>query len=55
MCSPTRRRRGGLLIATGDPDSLRAALSERGVAFAEIGEIVDGPDGRIEVSGRLRE
>ena len=46
---------GGLLIATGDPDVLRSALSHRGVAFAEVGEIVDDPDGRIEVVGRVRE
>ena len=46
---------GGLLIATGDPDALRSALSHRGVAFAEVGEIVESPDGGIEVVGRVRE
>ena len=46
---------GGLLIATGEPDALRSALSHRGVAFAEVGEIVEGPGGRIEVVGRVRE
>ena len=46
---------GGLLIATGDPAALGVALSGRGVRFAEIGEIVDGPAGRIEVTGRVGE
>lgn len=46
---------GGLLIATGDPDALRAALSDRGVPFAEIAEIVDGPAGSVEVTGRVGE
>jgi selenide, water dikinase len=44
---------GGLMVATGDSVTLGAALSDRGVLFAEIGEIVDGPAGRIEVVGRL--
>lgn len=44
---------GGLLIATRHPDALRAALDERGVAHATIGEVVDGEPGRIAVHGRL--
>ncbi|HEY6567404.1 MAG TPA: selenide, water dikinase SelD [Actinomycetota bacterium] len=46
---------GGLLIATVNPEALRAALTERRVPFAEIGEIVEGPAGRIEVTGRAGE
>jgi selenide,water dikinase len=46
---------GGLLIATGQPDGLRTALSERGVAFAEVGRITDGTPAHIEVSGRVGE
>jgi selenide,water dikinase len=46
---------GGLLIATGDPDALRAALSDRGVQFAEIGEIIEATAGCVEVTGRVGE
>jgi selenide,water dikinase len=46
---------GGLLIATRHADALRVALETRGVAHAEIGEVVSGEPGRILVEGRLRE
>ena len=46
---------GGLLIATRHADALRVALETRGVAHAEIGEVVVGEPGRISVEGRLRE
>jgi selenide,water dikinase len=44
---------GGLLIATRDADGLGAALDERGVSWAEVGQIVEGEPGRISVRGRL--
>ncbi len=44
---------GGLLIAATDADALAAALRERGVAFAEVGELREGEPGRIDVSGRV--
>ena len=46
---------GGLLIATQQPEELGAGLRERGVVFAQIGEVTDGPAGRIVVTGRLWE
>jgi selenide, water dikinase len=46
---------GGLLIAAMDAARLAAALEERGVPFAEVGEVVAGEPGRIEVSGSVRE
>ena len=46
---------GGLLMATRHADALVAALEERGVPHAEIGEVVRGPGGRIRVTGRLQE
>ncbi len=46
---------GGLLIATRHPEALRTALDARGVAHADIGEIVAGAPGAIAVTGRLRE
>ena len=46
---------GGLLIATQQPDELRAGLRDRGVGFAQIGEVTAGPAGRMQVHGRLRE
>jgi len=44
---------GGLLIATRDPATLAAALRDRAVPFAEIGEVVTGTPGTITVRGRL--
>jgi selenide, water dikinase len=44
---------GGLLIATGQPEALEAALSDRGVAAAQIGSIVSGEPGRLVVTGRV--
>jgi selenide,water dikinase len=44
---------GGLLVATADAERLTAALRAREVSFAEVGEIVAGPAGRIVVTGRL--
>jgi selenide,water dikinase len=44
---------GGLLLATEDTGALGGALSERGVAWARIGELVQGPPGRIDVVGRV--
>jgi len=44
---------GGLLVAVADGGRLAEALRARGVPSARIGEVVDGPPGRIEVSGRL--
>jgi selenide,water dikinase len=46
---------GGLLIATGQPDELRTAFSDRGVAFAEVGRITDGTQAHIEITGRVGE
>ena len=46
---------GGLLIATRHADELAAALRDRGVEHAEIGDVVAGEPGRIELTGRLRE
>jgi selenide,water dikinase len=45
---------GGLLVATREPGRLRAALDDRGVPHATVGELVAGEPGRIEVTGRLR-
>ena len=44
---------GGLLIATGDPEGLSAALRERGVDHWQVGRVEEGPSGRIVVEGRL--
>ncbi|HEX6132046.1 MAG TPA: selenide, water dikinase SelD [Actinomycetota bacterium] len=44
---------GGLLLATDRPGVLRANLRGAGVAFAEIGAVVDGEAGRIAVRGRV--
>jgi len=44
---------GGLLVATWDPDALKAALDARGVPHADVGEVVDGKSGEIVVLGRL--
>ena len=46
---------GGLLIATRHADALEVALDARGVAYAEIGEVVAGRPGAIAVIGRLGE
>jgi selenide,water dikinase len=46
---------GGLLIAGPDPEAMRVALRERGVPFAEIGEVNEGPVDGITVRGRVRE
>jgi selenide, water dikinase len=45
---------GGLLVAATDGDRLAEAFERRGVAFAEIGIVVDGEPGRMAISGRLR-
>ncbi|HEU4354770.1 MAG TPA: selenide, water dikinase SelD [Actinomycetota bacterium] len=44
---------GGLLVAAGDGGRLAAAFDARNVPSARIGQAVDGPGGRIEVTGRL--
>jgi len=44
---------GGLLIATREPERLAQELDARGVRWWDVGESVEGPPGRIEVSGRL--
>jgi selenide, water dikinase len=44
---------GGLLIAAADGDRLSTELAKRRVPFAEIGEVTEGPSGRITVTGRL--
>jgi selenide,water dikinase len=44
---------GGLLIATRDPETLTAALSEHGVPSAVVGTVRDGRPGRIDVIGRV--
>jgi selenide,water dikinase len=45
---------GGLLIATAMPGELLDGLTAAGVSAAEIGEVVAGPPGRVEVRDRLR-
>jgi selenide, water dikinase len=44
---------GGLLIAAADGDRLATELAARRVPFAEIGEVTEGPAGRVTVTGRL--
>ncbi|HEX5950073.1 MAG TPA: selenide, water dikinase SelD [Actinomycetota bacterium] len=44
---------GGLLVATAHGERLSAAFRAREVAFVRVGEVVDGPAGRIAVTGRL--
>jgi selenide,water dikinase len=44
---------GGLLIAAPDGPGLSRALAERGVPFAQVGEVLAGEPGWIEVSGAL--
>ena len=46
---------GGLLMAVSPEraESLASGLAARGVAFAKIGNTVDGPAGRIAVRGRI--
>jgi selenide,water dikinase len=44
---------GGLLIAAADGRRLAGALRDRGVPFAEVGEVVAGEPGRIEVAGSM--
>jgi selenide,water dikinase len=46
---------GGLLIATSRPEALAGVLRATGLDAAEIGEVVEGPAGRIEVRGALSE
>jgi selenide,water dikinase len=46
---------GGLLVAVADGDRLAGELAAREVPFAEVGQVVDGPAGRIEVTGRIRD
>ena len=43
---------GGLLVATRHEDALGTALDDRGVAHAVIGDVIDGPAGRITVRGQ---
>jgi selenide,water dikinase len=45
---------GGLLIAVDDAGTLVGALRDRGVPFAEVGELTEGEPGRVEVTGRVR-
>jgi selenide,water dikinase len=47
---------GGLLISVREERSslLRDALERRGIAHAEVGHVLPGPPGRIDVGGRLR-
>jgi selenide,water dikinase len=40
---------GGLLLATGSPDALRAELAERGVLAAVVGQVEAGSPGHIDV------
>jgi selenide,water dikinase len=44
---------GGMLIATQDPARLHDAAAERNVPLQPIGRVVEGPPGRISVTGRL--
>jgi selenide, water dikinase len=44
---------GGLLIVARRREPLAQALDARGIAWAEIGVVVDGPAGRIDVTGNL--
>ena len=44
---------GGLVIATADPEWLGDELSGRRLQWADVGVIVDGRPGTIEVEGRL--
>jgi selenide, water dikinase len=46
---------GGLLLATDEPEVLEDAARRHGVTAWRIGEVVDGPGGRVEVRGRIRE
>lgn len=46
---------GGLLVAAADAGRLAAALRALDVPFARIGQVVEGPAGRIDVTGRLQE
>jgi selenide, water dikinase len=42
---------GGLLVATRHDEALRTALDDRGVGHSIVGEVIDGPPGRITVRG----
>jgi selenide,water dikinase len=44
---------GGLLIAASDDDRLSAELRARHVPFDVIGTVVEGPGGRVRVSGTV--
>jgi selenide,water dikinase len=44
---------GGLLLASDGPDALVDALRAGAIDAWHIGAVVDGPPGRIDVSGRL--
>jgi selenide, water dikinase len=44
---------GGLLIAAREADRLASALTDRGIAWREIGVTTPGRPGRIEVTGRV--
>jgi selenide,water dikinase len=46
---------GGLLLATDEPEVFEDAARRHGVTAWRIGEVVDGPAGRVEVHGRIRE
>lgn len=45
---------GGMLIATSEAEPLAQALKDRDVPYSVIGDVVQGPAGAIEVTGRLR-
>jgi len=44
---------GGLLMASGDPAALVAALDARGVSWREVGEVTEGPEANVQVTGRI--
>jgi selenide,water dikinase len=44
---------GGLLIAATDGDEVAEELGRRGVPFAEIGRVDEGPPGSVAIHGRL--
>jgi selenide, water dikinase len=45
---------GGLLLATREGERLERAFERRGLPLWRIGQVHDGPPGRITVSGRVR-
>jgi selenide,water dikinase len=46
---------GGLLLATDEPEAFEGAARGHGVTAWRIGEVVEGPKGRVEAHGRIRE